>query len=34
MTAHRLPLLFDADQIEMSGASFAQYHMCRIGWVY
>ena len=32
MTAHRLQnLLFDTDQTEMSGASFAQYHIYRIG---
>jgi len=31
MTANRLPLLFDTDQLEMSGASFAQYHIHCIG---
>jgi len=31
MTAHRLPLLFDTGQTEMSEASFAQYHIYHIG---
>jgi len=30
MTVHRLPLLFDTGQIEMSEASFAQCHIYQV----